>query len=681
MKRRWAYLAALLVSLYFSSLFIQSAWSKPATALQAAEDFRKVSIGFCVLNQVGSNWSIRVTDGQLPEHTLGLITSTSETLKQGDCLGGQIQLRPDVDFSRFAFRGTLKEVTGSVKTSEQLSLLNAMRSYSSKFEGDSLNLVSGLAIGQDQGLSQQFLTNMKTTGLTHLTAVSGANCAIVIGVFWFIGKLFRFGRNLRFIWSIGALVGYVTLVGPQPSVLRAAFMMSVILVSLEFGRRVWIPAALGIGSSILLVVDPWLIADYGFWLSVLATFGLVLLTPELNLRFEKHMPKPLAIALSATIAAQLWCLPVLLSLQGGLTTYSVLANLLVEPMVPLITVLGVMATVIGPWLPLVADAMMFLASIPASWVVFVANALSQSPSNLLSLPGGLVGFLGISLFVVVVSVALLKKNFLMVTFSVLLAVLWLGWISIGAVNQLKWPLKNWKLVACDVGQGDGVVIRSEDKIAVIDVGKDADLIDHCLDRLGISKVDLLVLTHFDQDHIGGLPGLQRGRTIENTLISAFPDARMATVPDAIVAQSGLTGNLGNFTWQVFSSLGAEADNANEGSLGIRLESEELVYYALADLNEKAQVKATAWAFDVVKPTIVKVAHHGSADQSIDFYQRIGADLALISVGRGNPYGHPTKRTLDALSAEGVEIVRTDEQGSIAIGVQGSLIDVGVSGSR
>lgn len=691
MKRRIIYLLIVFSSLYFGSLALQSAYFQPATTRQAAADFKAVSAGFCVNSQLGDRWSISTSNGELPKGSVGLLSARLAKLEVGDCLTGRLQLSRIGGFSRFAFKASLKEIIGPIHHSENLAFINSMRAYASSFKGDSANLVSGLAIGLDQRLSKSFLVNMRATGLTHLTAVSGANCAIVLAAFWFIGKRLRLGRNARFIASVGALFGYVVLVGPQASVLRAAFMMTAVMAALEFGRIVWVPAALGLGSAILLICDPWLIADYGFWLSVLATLGLVLLTPALTGWLEQRLPKPLAVGLAATIAAQLWCLPLLATLQGGFTTYSILANLLSEPVVAPITLLGLLAASFGPWFPILGNLFMTLGSCLARWIVFIANSLAQGPVSLLDLPTNLVGITLISLFVITVSIAILKRRFKSLLLSAVLVLLWLG-NSVGiAIPKLAWPIKNWDVVACDVGQGDSLVIRSHNRFAVVDVGKDPELVDHCLDRLGIHQIDLLVLTHFDFDHVGGLSGAERGRSIKLALISPFPDDRPAaqfmkrdlerTAEQVVEAGFGLSGDLDGLNWSVFSSLGDAAETANQGSLGIRFEDSEMVVFTLADMDEVAQAKAVVAVAASAKPTIVKVSHHGSADQSAEFYQRIEPDLALISVGVGNSYGHPTAKLLKILSSIDVPVFRTDRQGAVSVAVNYGVIEALVAGAR
>lgn len=687
---RYIKIATILILAFLASLILQAQVFQPQAAQVAGEEFRQVTAKVCVDYPTNGKYAIQVAGGNLPKLSKGLLSS-NQKFETGDCFSAVFQLSPIDGFSRYAFKARLRHLVSRINKKQSLAILNNMRTFASSSKGDDANLVEGLAIGIDDGLSEEFLQNMKSTGLTHLTAVSGANCAIVIGAFWFLGRKIRLGRNQRFVVTTTALGGYVALVGPQPSVLRAGFMMLTVAFALEFGRRVWLPAALGLASSILLIADPWLVVDYGFWLSVLATFGLIVLTPYLIDRFQSRMPPFLAAGLAATIAAQLWCLPLLVHLQGGLTTYSILANLLVEPVVPVITLIGLISTIIGPFVPLLGQALLWLACFPAHWIVFVSNSLANAPSGLLGLPTDFFGTVSVAIFVILVSFGLAKKNATASFIALALALIWVGEQTAAVIKQAQWPISGWSVVNCDVGQGDALVIRSQKQIAVVDVGKNSELIDGCLDRLKITRIDLLVLTHFDLDHVGGLAGLEKGRSIGTALVSPYDDPRPAAkfltrqlgfyAQKVVFGQKGTEGELGDFHWQVFSSLATLAQSANEGSLGIRFEDSNSVIYTLADLNERAQQLAIGAIDESAKTTLVKVSHHGSADQSPDFYQKIKADLALISVGKGNPYGHPTSKLLGILKHAGTSYMRTDTLGAISIRMDSAGIEARVTGAR
>ena len=674
------------MSLIASSFLVQSTMFRPVTAVQQAAEYGQVTARVCVNTLSSVRADVSVQSGGLAHGTKGLVSVKSD-FRLGDCFNGRFSLRPSGAFDRYAFRGTIREVIGPVSHAGSMHWVNLTRANFMSLRGDSANLVAGLALGMDDGLTAEFVNSMKITGLTHLTAVSGANCAIVIGMIWVLLRRFPIHKSIRTGLSLLSLAGYVVLVGPQPSVLRAAFMMSVVFVALEMGRRVWLPRALMLGSTILLVLDPWLLLDYGFWLSVLATYGLITLTPAFSEYLEKFLPKALALLLAATTAAQLWCIPILATLQGGFTTYSVVANLLVEPLVAVITVLGLLAGMFGVLLPVMFAPTLVLASWFASWIVFVAKSLSSLPANLLPLPTGTVGSLILIGVVVLFSFGVVKQRSFLA--SLLCICLVSGWVVGGAntaVGSLAWPPRNWVVSSCDVGQGDATVIKSGPEIALVDTGKDPELIDSCLDRLQVHRISLLILTHFDADHVAGLVGALRGRSVATSLVSAFPDDRpLASIDrellkgvsaEVVIAGLGLSGNLGDFRWQVVSALGNIAATSNEGALGVLFESSTLAIYTLADLNETAQCRMQIHRSNV--PVIVKVSHHGSADQCPALYEALRPELALVSVGEGNSYGHPTRSTLDLLSAVGSDVFRTDESGSIAVSQNASTLNLSVS---
>jgi competence protein ComEC len=240
-----------------------------------------------------------------------------------------------------------------------------------------------------------------------------------------------------------------------------------------------------------------------------------------------------------------------------------------------------------------------------------------------------------------------------------------------------------------VGQGDGFVIRSLNRIAVIDVGKDEHLINTCLTKLGVTEIDLLVLTHFDFDHVGGLSGALGGRDISNAIISGFPDDRPATVDsldqlrkagaNLIIAEPTISGTLGEFSWRVLgpSKQASEAEDSNDASVTMIFSSEYLDMLFLGDLGQSGQERILKTVTRVLsrkeKPLVLKVSHHGSNDQSASFHNQLEPDLAIISVGVENGYGHPGKNALEILRQSGAQLLRTDLLGAISVGLsQNSL---------
>ncbi|CAN5317312.1 hypothetical protein BH09ACT6_BH09ACT6_02680 [soil metagenome] len=232
-----------------------------------------------------------------------------------------------------------------------------------------------------------------------------------------------------------------------------------------------------------------------------------------------------------------------------------------------------------------------------------------------------------------------------------------------------WPA-NWQIAACDIGQGDAVVVHDADRFALVDVGPDPALLTTCLNRLSITRIDLLVLTHYDLDHVGGLSAVL-GR-VSVVLLGPPEDSRDAAMADRLAksgaevrhARRGDSGELGALAWNILWPPADTALRGNDASVTIEFTG-SLRSLFLGDLGEDSQRLVMA-ANVLNREDVVKVAHHGSADQSEDFYQAIRATVGLVSVGANNRYGHPTDRLLAILARSGTAAYRTDLLGMIVV---------------
>jgi competence protein ComEC len=256
---------------------------------------------------------------------------------------------------------------------------------------DERGLVPGLVLGDVSAMPPSLTDAFRATGLTHLNAVSGANVAIVVGAVTVGVRRLGVGRAGR-VWLAGlALLAFVVLVRPQPSVLRAAVMGAVVLLAALLGRRSSPVPVLAAAVLALVVVDPFLARTPGFALSVLATASIVLVAPSWTDRLAGRMPRPLAAAVAVPAAAQLACTPVIVAAFGQLTPLAVPANLLAAPAVAPTTLLGLAAAVLGLVWPWAAETCAWLAGLPAGWLALVARALAAAPGAGLRAPSGLRG--------------------------------------------------------------------------------------------------------------------------------------------------------------------------------------------------------------------------------------------------------------------------------------------------
>jgi competence protein ComEC len=330
-----------------------------------------------------------------------------------------------------------------------------------------------------------------------------------------------------------------------------------------------------------------------------------------------------------------------------------------------------------------------------------AKSFAEAPAATISWPAGIFGVLGaVIILILIVAWTRSRNQSIRATSALFVGILVatiIGGCSSQQLQASAWPPRDWSLVSCDVGQGDGTVIRSKGLTAVIDVGRKPGPIKRCLDRLKVVKIDLLVLTHFDLDHVGGLDGALAARTVDTALITSFEDDRPAAAitwrklssvaQQMIKAGTGLAGTFGDFKWQVLSPHqgAAEAEDSNDASVTMLFSSSELVFLGLADLGERGQMRlaseSATWLGDGFGdvPVIVKVAHHGSRDQYPELYEHLKPRVALFSAGAGNEYGHPTDRSLAMVRLSGATIYRTDTQGSIAIRATSDGLQADVSG--
>jgi competence protein ComEC len=535
-------------------------------------------------------------------------------------------------------------------------------------EGDAGALIPGMVLGDTSKQSPEFKEAMKRSGLTHLVAVSGANFAIVSTfVLWCMQFMIK-RKNVRIIATAIALICFIALVRPSPSVLRAAAMAAVLL-SAQLGKRGSdsLPA-LGFAMCAVVLGDPWQSRDAGFALSVLATAGLLLLAPRIVEKLPTH--QKLAGALAPPIAAIVFCSPILVSLSGYLSPMSIIANLLAAPAVAIITVLGFIAALMSPIAPWLTQFIILFIRIPAGFITGIAHWVAAFP--VLTIHNGLLGFGLVSL--ILLALFLFKRSWKKITAVLLIVIFTLGWLQ-------RWPVSDWQVAQCDVGQGDSLVLNlGEDRAIVIDVGPEPIAVDKCLKNLGIKEIPLLILSHFHADHVAGLSGVLKGRKVHQVWISNNLEPELQSrlalnllkKSQIVRVQKGLTAQVGNIqlkvlwpeaTSRTFEELPGEGSAINNSSVAVIAQTNDWSLFSAGDLEPPAQHELIN---SVVPVDIYKFSHHGSKYQDEGLMKALSAQIALISVGAKNPYGHPAKESIDSLTRLGTQVFRTDTDGAIAV---------------
>ncbi|MGV9698457.1 ComEC/Rec2 family competence protein [Streptomyces sp. NPDC003470] len=604
-----------------------------------------------------------------------------------------------------------------------------LREATDGLPADARALLPGLVVGDTSRVTPELEEAFKETDLAHTLAVSGANFTIVLalllgppGLAQYSerrGLAPRLGISLRTTALLGGVLAlaFVVVCRPDPSVLRAAACGSVALLALATGRRRSLLPALATAVLLLVLYDPWLARSYGFLLSVLATGALLTLAPRWSAALRRRrVPPRLAEALAAAGAAQALCAPVVAVLSARVSLVAVPCNLLVEFAVAPATVLGFAALATAPLAMPVAKAFAWCAGWPAGWIAGTARTGAALPGAGVDWPGGWTG--AVLLALVTAGVLLVGRRLLRHPWwcGVCALLLVLAVVQPGPLPRVitGWPPPGWRMVMCDVGQGDALVLAAGPGAGVVvDAGPDPVLVDRCLRSLGITEIPLVVLTHFHADHVAGLPGVLRGRpvgAIETTGLEEPADqagfvrrlaaARRIPVRSAAAGEQRRTGAL---SWEVVwpppappreprpgtvpgaptapapdpPTGTASTESPNDASVTLLVRTAGLRLLLLGDLEPPAQqqLARSPAAAALEGADVLKVAHHGSAHQDPALIRRVAPRLALISCGEDNPYGHPAPGTVAALRAGGAMVLRTDRDGALAVTGTGEALRV------
>jgi competence protein ComEC len=680
--------------------------------------------------------------GLLPSTRLRVTARLAPAGEGGDRIAAVLRVRartaPDV----------VEEPSGPQRFAGRLRA--GLREATDGLPSDARALLPGLAVGDTSRVTPELDAAFKETDLTHLLAVSGANFTILLALLLGPpglaqhaerrGLAPRLGISLRRTAVLGGVItlGFVVVCRPEPSVLRAAACGSVALLALATGRRRSLLPALATAVLLLVLYDPWLARSYGFLLSVLATGALLTLAPRWSAALRRRgVPPGLAEALAAAGAAQALCAPVVAVLSARVSLVAVPCNLLAEFAVAPATVLGFAALATAPLAMPVAKALAWCASWPAEWLAAVARTGAALPGAGVDWPGGWAG--AALLGAVTVALLLAGRRLLGHPWWCGACVLLLALAVLRPAPLTRvvtgWPPPDWRLVMCDVGQGDAMVLAAgEGTGVVVDAGPDPVLVDRCLRSLGVTKIPLVVLTHFHADHVAGLPGVLRGRSVGAVETTGFAEpADQAAFVRRVAAASGVPvtraaagqeRRTGELSWQVlwpppmhsppdgsplpprFSPGGGPSrphapprrgpipphlppgpspipthtpEGANDASVTLLVRTAGLRLLLLGDLEPPAQralARSPAGAALKGGVDVLKVAHHGSAYQDPDLMRRAAPRLALISCGADNSYGHPAPSTLAALRAGGAVVLRTDRDGALAVtGRAGGRLEV------
>ena len=581
-------------------------------------------------------------------------------------------------------------------------LRSATRDHSRHGVGDAPALLPGVILGDRSGMSPELTEAMRVSGLTHLTVVSGTHTSLVLGALLGLARMMRMPRWGTVPLLLVGLLLFVMLVQPAPSVIRASVMGAIGALAVFAGRGRASSALLLSTVILLLGFSPWFAVQAAFQLSVAATLGIVLIGARLNDWFSLRLPRIISGPLALAVSAQLFVTPVLLPLSEGVTLYSVPANIVAAPLLPLATIPGTLAAVVSTTLPWGSAGLLWLAGFPAAGIAAVGRTTAELPQALAPWPEGPWGWVLAGLY----TAAAVVLSRLVITArrrpgwseGLLLSAAAGGLAAVIIPGAVLWgllggggPPQHWRFALCDVDQGDMLVIRTgEDAAVVVDAGEEPAAAAACLRQLEVNQVPMLMITHDHLDHYGGTAGVYQVAQIHQILYSGTSGW---SVLDAVAETDGLVlevperrAELGEtledhrdypVTWSVWSAPDYHP-NPNDNSLVVAFElwdaqtpagavgsaKNPLRLLALGDLEEEIAAVLLARGGLPQHIDVLKVSHHGAANGGTELLEHAQPEVALIGVGEQNSYGHPAEEILRTLQDLGAAVYRTDLHGTV-----------------
>lgn len=549
-------------------------------------------------------------------------------------------------------------------------------------------LLEGMLLGGSGGIAPERLRLFTRCGLSHLLSVSGSHVALLLGLFASGAALLRLPRKMGALLVALLLVAYGVLCGLRASVCRALLLGLGALWGRVHRKRASSTAFLGLGLLLLLAWQPWWVWDPGFQLSFAAAGGLLLLRQPMEKKLAAFLPFPLARGFSVPLAAQALGLPFLVHHFHMLSLVSLLANVLLVPLLSFCLTLGAAGAALGAvGLTLLGRPALIGASQLLGASLWLGEILCRLPGT--HWVTGQVPLRVWPLYLLL-----------------LCALLELGWFRPGRTRLRRAGLVASGLALCtvlglhhfrpqsltayflDVGQGDcAVVVTPEREVFVFDTGGLGGKFDTgerilvpFLRWLGTDRVDAVFISHGHHDHAGGLAGLLRWMPAEaiylpNEIPSEDVEKALQFKSFSKIVYKMQTNQKIGKKKSIIQTVEApkleeKGGKGNENSAIVRVSCDG--HSLLFTGDAPAEVEELA-AQRPIRSDVLKVSHHGSRTSSAEvFLEAVRPQLAVASAGRRNHFGHPHKETIEKLEARKIPLVRTDQAGAVKIVFDGAI---------
>jgi competence protein ComEC len=571
-------------------------------------------------------------------------------------------------------------------------------------------LARGFVLGEDERIDAATVEDFRRSGLSHLLAVSGQNVALLALLAMPVLALLGIPLRTRLVWVLGLIAVYVPLAGAGPSIQRAAVMGALSIVATLAGRRGSRLFALVFAAAATLALEPGIAGDVGWQLSFAAVLGILLLASPLREAIAARIGaagwrRALAEGAAMTIAATLATAPLIAFHFEAISTLTLVANLLALPAVAPAMWLGMLVAAAGQVPGFPVGALNALDAPLLAYIAQVASWCGRPSWAYVHLRIGLGGLVASYAAIAAACFAALRlsrhrrlaaarnpgrrsegrkpvlpahvpsrRRWVVAALGVLVAVGVAPALLASGDDAAAGPPAGLRISVLDIGQGDEILLQPARASAVlVDGGPPGDGLASKLGAAGVARLGAAVVTHDQSDHAGGIRELLGTMPVDRLAYAVLGRPTLAAaraagaVPLRLARGSELrSGRLRlDVLWPPRELLGEPIPGDDPNRLALVM----LARWHRFRMLLTADAEAESTPIEPGPIDVLKVAHHGSDDAGLGgLLDRTRPKLAVISVGADNPFGHPTPGTLATLAAHGVPVLRTDEDGTIALDV-------------
>ena len=557
------------------------------------------------------------------------------------------------------------------------------------------NLLIAMILGDTEELSEEIREDFLNSNLYHILSVSGGQVAnIIIGI-TIISKSFKIHKKIKDFVLIIILIEFMLLTDMTPSIIRACIMGIISLISNLIIRRYDIANILGISLLIILLNNPFSINSVSVLLSYFGFLGIIILgsfcIKKVNKIIKNNIIRYILNIIISSVAAQIFIFPIILYIFGTISFTFIFSNLLIIPLSTIITIIGFFIMICPLQIFSVVEVLINFA---INIVKFFSNLEISKIYCIIPNIGEIIAYYAINIYLYYMirrDYIFKIKHFFRKYKEKIIIILVLGFCIEFVYKNTP---KDFMINFIDVGQGDATLITTNyNKKILIDGGGsefgstfdigEKTLLPYLLKKK-IHKLDYIIISHFDSDHVGGLFTIIEELNVDNIIIGKqFEDSEnyqefIKLIKDKKIklytVEAGQQINICRDTsidvlWPTTSEI-IKDNILNNNSLVCKITYKEMSVLFTGDIEEIAEesiLNKYESNLKILKSDIMKVAHHGSKTSSkLELLKYVKPKIALIGVGKNNKFGHPSANTLKNLKEIGCEIFRTDNSGEISI---------------